>query len=975
MKHSHTFICIFTAVCSYLCFGCSDSNSSSSSTTIPQDTSELTSCADGTPCPDKTTCLDNLCKPQIEVGQACNKETTVCINSECIDGQCKITSTPTIVNCNGITCGPNQTCHHMVCTDAVAENESCYNSPCLTGYICDSKNTCKKASLIGEPCDANIICRVGTCTDKTCQVISEEDKLKTTDSDGDTISDFYDRCDNFSNSNDPSTPDCKSKDSDGDTIPDSVEARNNGDIYEEPLASYEGYDFMIPDTDGNGIPDGIEAGPDVMHPIDTDADTIPDYIVADNDSDGILDTMEIKGIQINTDSVKHYARKCDSNCDCDTDGYCKPGTSDHPWDTDNDGIPDYNSFDSDGDTISDFVEGTRDSDNDGTADRYSLDSDGDTIPDKDEVVKIDGQYIVQTSFQGNVLKDKSGHTILKDGSGKYYKQDDSGQISPLPDDEKPAQSFSQPLTYCAGSECIYCNSSLDCDKDGILDKDEGTCPKFGWAGASDDIDGDGYYDTAERAVAQYAIDNHLSVHGQTIEKAEDVICDPTITVKDFFDFYFELPYGGPQDQDVLIFTPSVSKLDVVFNMDTTSSMGAEVRNLQERIQSFIIPQVRSRVADTAIGVTHYDDFPTNGYGSASDNDLPFVVDSLLSTVDSEIIAGIQKLIEQNGAEPKESGMESLYQILKGDDASQPQTSWVAATTNDSSGSITRCQPPEGTWGCAGFREDTLPVIVTITDELSHDSDANMEPYNTAYVKNPHYSNDVVQAAKDKGARIISISAKQDYQYPQLSNISRQSNAVVPLCTFQNADGSWKCGENMCCTGRVSPEKDGTYPESGNKCVLNYGVRVAENMSETLVDGIDALIKYGTYDVSTKVHGLPLSNGKTTACFIKQVVASKYVAPPNPPESFCNPEAIPTKVVAENYNDGFSNFAPGTSSSSQKGSELHFTVIAQNDDCIEATDQVQVFEAYIDVINPTTGLSFGTRTVSIIVPAKQKVSDN
>ena len=78
-------------------------------------------------------------------------------------------------------------------------------------------------------------------------------------------------------------------------------------------------------------------------------------------------------------------------------------------------------------------------------------------------------------------------------------------------------------------------------------------------------------------------------------------------------------------------------------------------------------------------------------------------------------------------------------------------------------------------------------------------------------------------------------------------------------------------------------------------------------------------------------------------------------------------AIPTKVADSSYENGFENFAPGTSNASKKGAELHFTVIAQNDNCVAQTADAQFFTAYIEVYDPTTGVSFGERKVSIIVP--------
>ena len=115
----------------------------------------------------------------------------------------------------------------------------------------------------------------------------------------------------------------------------------------------------------------------------------------------------------------------------------------------------------------------------------------------------------------------------------------------------------------------------------------------------------------------------------------------------------------------------------------------------------------------------------------------------------------------------------------------------------------------------------------------------------------------------------------------------------------------------------------------------------------------------------------MENGNNTSCFIKQVVATRYIAPAQEPEASCNPTATPAQIeidgVTPEYNNGFVNFATGTASSRVEGANLAFTVYAQNDTCAPYKAEAQTFMAYIDVINPTTGLVFGTRQVYIIVP--------
>ncbi len=222
------------------------------------------------------------------------------------------------------------------------------------------------------------------------------------DEDGDTISDeFEGRAENIDTDKD-GIPDYRDDDSDNDGIPDKIEAGTNGCSGSEPGdADGDGIpDFQDTDSDRNGILDKDEVGPDPLHPIDSDNDTIPDYL--DNDGDGIDDFTEIYGE--NNGAVPSIGYEYFYG-DCDSDGQPDlKGTLDDPVDCDGDGVPDYMDDDSDGDTIPDKIEGTsmvgdwlgryqKDSDRNGISDaeecgasnvedlKDCIDTDGDTVPD------------------------------------------------------------------------------------------------------------------------------------------------------------------------------------------------------------------------------------------------------------------------------------------------------------------------------------------------------------------------------------------------------------------------------------------------------------------------------------------------------------------------------------------------------------------------------------------------------------------
>ena len=973
-----------------------------------------------TPCLIGYSCVDSVCLKNATFGQACG-DGIVCVEGKCTNGFC-INENISNGNSNpnagiiGSQCQNDKqcqegTCLARVCTITAAAGESCSDTlPCATKLVCDAKTSkCLKTAGLGSACSESVICSIGECVDGTCAVVTEEDRLKTTDTDGDTIPDFWDRCDN--DKDEDGTPDCQDLDSDGDTIPDSVEAGTDRELYEDPIDSDSDTipDFLSLDADGNGIPDAVEGlckvnrdengdplrdddgnivvadsckpftlngvvvkSADGIPLSDTNGDTIPDFQSYDNDGDGLHDVQEIAGFTLVRDGQIIPGRLCGT-------APCEPGTPDNPWDSDGDTIPDYNSPDSDGDTIPDSTELKIDTDGDGNLDIYDLDSDGDTIPDAEE------KDLFYTTPEG---------------------------VKTL------------------------CVISPDCDGDGLPDGDEVNCDpqKYPFAATntrlSHDSDGDGGSDAAEYAAAQFAIEQNknceetkkcykipsLTQIGQfeLISSPDQVICDAAVEVKDIFDFYFELPKNGPEKSDNLIFSPSVSKLDVVINLDVTGSMQAEIDDIKSKLGSTIIPKTKERVSDSAFGISAFADFPiTLGNNSGIHYGYPtnrtkYQADkpwNMLAnvTTDSGVLTGaVSNYALTDGADYPEAGYESLWQIAGADTVTSETQTKYATMANDGTyctGSPTgwtlleAITPTADRWGGARFRNDSLPVVVHVTDAPSHSStlatgfSLQEYPYAT-YIQNPHTDVDVHQLYKDKGARIISVyrrssdDAKDDKdeehiaagaQHPVLLNTSTETNAIVPACAFKKSDNTWTCGENKCCT--VTTAAGSVDPNDG-KCTLSYGIVNGASLSETLVDGIDALVKYGTNEVATRVIGSPIpGSDKTTACFIKRVVANKYVAPPQEPEASCNPVATKEKFKANptdpdlDYFNGFSNFAAGTSSINREGAKLHFDVIAQNDDCVAPKRTAQAFSAQIELYNPTTNLSLGKREVYIIVPGE------
>jgi gliding motility-associated-like protein len=280
-------------------------------------------------------------------------------------------------------------------------------------------------------------------------------------------------------------PDCNDLDSDNDGIHDVTEGNN-------------------PDGDGNGnigtgMPTiniyGVATGGDggisfkpTSNPVDTDGDLVPDFRDRDSDNDGINDVVEGGNTDRDNDGVIGFGTPVingKGQATGSNDGLPLAPTS-RPTDTDADGIPDFRDLDSDGDKISDVVEGgNEDPDGDNiigfgkpsvnkfgqvTADAKGkplvttsnpTDSDGDKKPDYQD-----------TDSDGDCLSDLSEGTNDADADGKGNYRDIDRDGDGIKDSDE--------CENCAtGGGCI------DTDKDGIPDVDDL------------DSDGDGLSDKVE----------------------------------------------------------------------------------------------------------------------------------------------------------------------------------------------------------------------------------------------------------------------------------------------------------------------------------------------------------------------------------------------------------------------------------------------------------------------------------------------
>ncbi|MEM6990330.1 MAG: hypothetical protein AAF721_07535 [Myxococcota bacterium] len=424
------------------------------------------------------------------------------------------------------------------------------------------------------------------------------------------------------------------------------------------------------------------------------------------------------------------------------------------------------------------------------------------------------------------------------------------------------------------------------------------------------------------------------------------------------DFFFVLPYEDPAGTQAkpLTFSTDVQSLDVFFNVDTTGSMTGPINNLQSSLVS-IIADIQTQINDTYFGVASFEDYPISGYGdnpcSASGvADQPF---NLLQEITNSVPnaqAAVNALSVGAGGAPvgcgadgAESNIEALYQIATGDGLVGP-----GATNVPANGA--------GIGGVA-FRDGAMPVVVSITDAVSHDTQSNncSQQYGGAVAGVAASKNDAMNALGGICARVVSV-AVGNYStscgpLADGTEFAQTTGAMIPPEAWDLVVGGRPagCGPGQCCTGINSA---GVGTDGQGMCPLVYRANSAgSGLDNGVTDGVQMLAAYAPFDVTTAVDGVaqdadgfPTPAGVTTADLITAVTPVGHGVVPLP--GAANPTLTAT---------AFENVIPNT--------DVTFNIEAHND-VVPQESAPRLFEATVRVL--ASGCSdLDERTVFILVP--------
>ncbi|MEM6989650.1 MAG: hypothetical protein AAF721_04110 [Myxococcota bacterium] len=431
------------------------------------------------------------------------------------------------------------------------------------------------------------------------------------------------------------------------------------------------------------------------------------------------------------------------------------------------------------------------------------------------------------------------------------------------------------------------------------------------------------------------------------------------------DFFFVLPFEDPSGAQSrpLTFSTQVKSMDVFFNMDQTISMAGPINRLSGALLDSIIPAVDATVPDAQFGVGTFEDFPIDPYGNDPclwdpEPDQPFTLLEPVTDDGPAVQAAIEAMIGPHGfplgcgGDIPESGFEALYQIATGEGLNGPGATDVPAH-HDGIGGV-------------GFREGSMPVIVHMTDAMTHDpgadgnddgcmsSDGGTRPYDDPEVATvAHSGTDALEAMGDICARVIAVVNHEGDCSPAADGVvlNEGTQTLVPPEAWDVAGRPPGCDVGQCCTG---DEGTGRPPDAQGRCPLTYlAPSVGEGVEHAITAGLQMVARYVPFSVTSAVVGQaadvrdePLPRGVTTADFLEAVTPDAHGPVPLP--GVADPTLGPV---------AFHDVIPDT--------DVTFAILAHND-VVPQGPAPRMFTAAIRVLADDCG-ALDERQVLILVP--------
>jgi hypothetical protein len=235
--------------------------------------------------------------------------------------------------------------------------------------------------------------------------------------------------------------------------------------------------------------------------------------------------------------------------------------------------------------------------------------------------------------------------------------------------------------------------------------------------------------------------------------------------------------GGPVNASMRL-QAQVGRADVVFLIDVTSSMDAEIARVRARLRDRIAPAIRAAIPDSQLAVATFGDFPAGEYGMA-EFDVPFTLMSPSTADIARVQAAVDSVSIGSGGDQPESQVEALYQLATGEGLIDPRKAGAFYVTPS-----TGC--PSGGRGYACIRRDAVPVVLLFTDAVMHEgpNPSDRRAYSRSVLGfslgsgiGPHTFANAVSELVALDARVIGFDSGGGAGAPDLRTLATQTGTV------------------------------------------------------------------------------------------------------------------------------------------------------------------------------------------------------
>ncbi len=292
----------------------------------------------------------------------------------------------------------------------------------------------------------------------------------------------------------------------------------------------------------------------------------------------------------------------------------------------------------------------------------------------------------------------------------------------------------------------------------------------------------------------------------------------------------EVPVDGGVVQLPLDIDAELRRADVLFMVDNTRSMEAEIGRIRDRLRDTIAPGITATIPDSMIGAATFADFPVGMCGQPGDE--PFALVLPVTDDLNRAQAAIDSIDMQGGSDRPEAQVEALYHAATGEGHGM----FIAPSFG--------C--PTGGVGYPCFRPDALAIILLFTDAPFHNGPGGTEPYSLACSVSPvpHTYAQAVVALNRLDVRVMGIFSGRATAAGRadLVSIARDTNAVRA---------------------------------SGEPLVFEIGER-GEGLSQSVVEAIETLANVIRFDVDTVLVDPDRTDGVDPTLFVESVVPVRAV---------------------------------------------------------------------------------------------------